>query len=79
MMDYEPYYGSSLASTKSPAQMRSKNTFQNELDAKMRERRSMGFTTDLTTEDESDDDGLGSDDGENIGFVCLFVSFSTVF
>lgn len=66
MMDYEPNYGTSLASTKSPSQMRSKNTFQQELDAKMRHRRSMGLTADLTTEDESDDDGLGSDDGETI-------------
>ncbi|XP_064630782.1 trichohyalin-like isoform X2 [Lineus longissimus] len=68
MMDYEPNYGTSLASTKSPSQMRSKNTFQQELDAKMRHRRSMGLTADLTTEDESDDDGLGSDDELLSGF-----------
>lgn len=45
---------------------RPKSSFQNELAAKMKERKTQGFGADLTeTEEESDDGALASDDGRN--------------
>ena len=40
-----------------------KNTFQQELEAKMRDRRSRGLTADITESEQDSDEGLESDDG----------------
>ena len=43
-------------------QRKSKDTFQNELQMKMRERRAKGLTHDITSEESEGVDGLDSDE-----------------
>lgn len=46
-----------------PVRDRPKNSFQAELDAKMKERKAKGLSAELT-ETEEEDEALGSDDGK---------------